>query len=249
MCDEAPGGAGGNATGVCRASEAVPEDLRALFRCSIEEWLLLADAGTGRLLGYGPALLRNFDSVEQIAALYLESDGEPRLAMQFFEDVGIEKPDDRKLFQATFAGSRRRCSGEAWASQRSPRPVAQSCHGGDTMLAAGFRPWLLQVDPTGSLSEEYGATLLDLYDTPEQVLRLYVEQPPRGDAPGKWSGQFFEDAAIRAEHQGFFEEWLHQANAAGTTAAVAGPEAVLSGGAACLLQGRCAPQVGYEVVD
>mmetsp|Transcript_173892 Transcript_173892/g.557353 ORF Transcript_173892/g.557353 Transcript_173892/m.557353 type:complete len:252 (-) Transcript_173892:21-776(-) len=195
------------------AAQGYTPGLQTLFGLSLEEWLEGADgvaaasSAQGRLLRHRPALLRNFDSVEQIAALYLfDEQGNPgqELAEDFFRDLGVAAFEQREALQASFRAAL--ATPAVGSRSRNPPDACAGGAGGGAGDGGGpavsLRGWLLEVDDSGSLAHHYLARLQDNYDTPEQVCRLYA-------AGAAWSHLFFQDLQVLdPRHRGLFSVWL-----------------------------------------
>jgi len=190
---------------------------------SFVRWLRDVAGGEQTLLGYTNLLEEHYDDVEQVIELYsIHGDGERSLLNPaFFKDVSIIDEDHRRLF-------------EAWAMKNclSPeeRTAGRSCHGppvlqsapanlggaasdgangASSAAVASMQKWLLEVDKSGILLQKYLEPLLERYDTPEQVVRLYTQSR----ASTTWEEQFFVDACIDDSHWLLFDNWLATAQA------------------------------------
>lgn len=197
------------------------------------EKVMQIDWSTGELQRYVSTLQENFDSPEQLAQCYstLSPDGmEVFDAQSFFEDLGIEDPMHRMLFQSWF-GTRGTRPAEAKAisepvpacplaaepAKAAPVPMAtvataipRRLHAERPGLNLGtgtIKAWVWSKDWSVGTLAHYADELEDKFDCPEQIADAYIH----GNGKGKvFNGaQFFADVGIEdAAHRGFFSAWF-----------------------------------------
>ncbi|CAE8619323.1 unnamed protein product, partial [Polarella glacialis] len=149
-----------------------------------------------RLQRHRTALLRNFDSVEQVLSLYLRGSGahlgagagagtaagapaEPAssfsLHAQFFIDLGIASPAERELFQASV---RRALQEEEGGGLRNEEVVgrARGLWPAEAFRSYSWAAWLRDVDGGSRCLNCYIDRLEEQYDTLEQIVELYSER-------------------------------------------------------------------------
>jgi len=117
---------------------------------SLRKWLADADWSVGTLQQYLDFLQENFDSPAQLSEIYskLGADGSRAFDFaQFFEDVGVQDPLHRRLFQSWFScpdpdGAPERAAGRARADslgedRRPPPPSSGAAGAGGGAVGRG----------------------------------------------------------------------------------------------------------------
>lgn len=176
---------------------------------SLESWLLSVDS-TGSLRKFLAFLQDNFDHAEQIVDAYVAYDGRVGkriLDERFFEDIGVEDPDDQRKFEAWFTR-------EAGIEPRKPQLSTASC--GVTNL----EDWLRRVDSTGSLWSASRQAVQEHFDCAEQVIEAYTEVlEPTGQV--LLDPQIFSDFGLSTQSQRLaLSSWFSAASADGMDALV-----------------------------
>merc|ERR1712032_118047 len=71
---------------------------------SVQKWLSVVDE-CGMLVQYADALIKNFQSVEQIVTAYakVSADGSTSVEPRFFDDLHIKKLGHKRMFERWFA--------------------------------------------------------------------------------------------------------------------------------------------------
>merc|ERR1712032_1611699 len=87
-----------------RRSPSVDALCRSAAGWSVQEWLSVVDE-CGMLVQYADALIKNFQSVEQIVTAYtkVSVDGSTSVEPRFFDDLHIKKLGHKRMFERWFA--------------------------------------------------------------------------------------------------------------------------------------------------
>lgn len=172
------------------------------FRVALHVWLRDVAGSAPSLLRYLPHLESNYDTVAQIIKLYSIPEG---IDAVFFADACIVDMGHQELFKQWF---RKLNECDRSPSKRSGETAKTKADTGSSDLTASicvagvsFDSWLREV---GNLCQ-YTEMFTEIFDTPEQVVRLYVE-----GFPAAWSPQFFHDMPFLAAHKPLFESWLRE---------------------------------------
>lgn len=155
-------------------------------------------------------------TVDRLVQRFLVADGAGDCALdcQIFHEMGMQLQMHRQMLEDWMLGGW--TDGDCHCHKAGPDLCRAA--GGESFLASSrrdFEQWLLEVDPSGGVCDVYLTTVLQHYDTPEQIVRLYSET----HTSGLWSPLFFDDLGIRCEHRCFFDRWLaslHEASLAGS---------------------------------
>jgi len=152
---------------------------------SLQKFISSSDWSVGVLNRYADVLRENFDTPDQILEIYGGTDGQ-----QFCDDLGIEEPEHRKIFERWFATLAE--SGAAAASEKGSNGKERMRH----------IDW-----STGDL-QCYARLLQENFDTPEQLAECYRTRLPDGSEVFDVDA-FFEDLGIEDQlHRMLFRSWF-----------------------------------------
>lgn len=198
---------------------------------TLEQWLDRCDRGSGLVERHREALCRHYDSVEQIFALYLQGlrklpgcNGRCStvgLSKQFFIDVGVFEPAERRLFQACVRSALREDG--LLPSKSGGNDGSEEDDMEEQLMPEGFRDysfgaWLREVDYGSCELNCYLPLLQAQYASVEQVVQLYRERGEDGSCQP--SSAFFHDiglgssaalsAANAERHWRLFRSWFQR---------------------------------------
>lgn len=177
------------------------------------QWLDEVDWSHGSLAQYASAFADRFESPVQVTEQYkcTRPQGEQTVDERFFQDLGIQSADHRRLFELWFrrVNALSGTNSEASASDSTMSSESRrkrSSTNGRIVLGQTRHPWLRRINLADGSLAQYSKTLQQLFDSPEEIIEVYVKKAREGMT---LDPQFFQDVGVsNVEHQLMFEAWF-----------------------------------------